>query len=116
MNRFSPRLIGRPAPDMAVSVRNRIFLALPAPDRARLLAQTQPVTLQVGDVVRETGARAEQIYFPTSAVISSLYTMEDGMTVELGLVGNDGVLGLPVFLGGESAPTRDVAVVSGEAL
>jgi CRP-like cAMP-binding protein len=95
--------------------RNRIFLGLPPPDRARLLAALQPVTFALGDVVSESGGRIDYIYLPTTCVVSSLYTTESGATAEMGLVGNDGVVGVPLFLGLDTAPNKAVAVVAGRA-
>ena len=95
--------------------RNRILCGLPPQDRARLLASLQPAHFSLGDVLYESGARQEHIYFLTTCVVSSLYTTEDGATAEMGLVGNDGVVGMPLFLGGETSPSKAVVVVAGSA-
>jgi CRP-like cAMP-binding protein len=95
---------------------NRILHGLPPQDRARLLAAMQPVSFSLGDVVCESGAQIEYIYFPTSAVVSSLYTTEDGASTEMFLVGNDGLVGVSSFLGGAVAPNSDVVIVGGDAL
>jgi CRP-like cAMP-binding protein len=107
-----------PAPPLqpAGALANRILGGLPLQDRARLLLSLQPVTLELGDVVCEAGARMEHVYFPTTSVMSLLYTMEDGATAEMGLAGNDGMLGLALFLGGETTPARTAVVVGGGAL
>ena len=94
---------------------NRILCGLPPQDRARLLAGLQPVSFALGDVVYESGDRQDHIYFPTTCVVSSIYTTEDGATAEIGLVGNDGVVGMPLFLGGETSPNKGVVVVTGSA-
>jgi CRP-like cAMP-binding protein len=99
---------GRPA--------NRILQGLPPSDRARLIGAVQPVAFTLGDVVCEAGKPLDYIYFPTTAVVSSLYTTEDGATTEMFLVGNDGVVGVSSFLGGGITPNQDVVVVAGEAL
>jgi len=96
--------------------KNRILRALPPPDRSRLIAVLRPVTLELGDVIGEPGQRVSHMYFPTTAVVSSLYTTEDGETAEMGLVGNDGVVGLSLFLGGEATPNQATVVVAGDAL
>src|SRR5262249_43521336 len=103
------------SPELSGPIRNRILLRLPPPDRARLVAALHPVTFALGDAVCESGGRMEYIYFPTTCVVSTLYTMEDGATVEMGLVGTDGVAGVHLFLGGDTIPNRVVAVVGGEA-
>jgi CRP-like cAMP-binding protein len=72
--------------------------------------------LALGDVVYESGERMEHIYFPTSAVVSLIYTMEDGGTAEMGLVGNEGVVGIALFLGGDTTPSQAVVQVAGGAL
>ena len=95
--------------------RNRILCGLPPQDRARLLAALQPAHFTLGDVLYESGARQEYIYFLTTCVVSSLYETEDGATAEMGLVGNDGVVGMPLFLGGETSPSKAVVVVAGSA-
>jgi CRP-like cAMP-binding protein len=107
-------------PDAALQpagpARNWILRQLPPQDRARLLAALQPVTFGLGDVIFEPGCRMDHIYFPTTAVVSLLYTTEEGATAEMGLAGDDGVVGVPLFLGGDAAPHRAVAVVAGDAL
>jgi CRP-like cAMP-binding protein len=95
---------------------NRILQGLPPSDRSRLIGAVQPVAFTLGDVVCEAGKPLDYIYFPTTAVVSSLYTTEDGATTEMFLVGNDGVVGVSSFLGGGITPNQDVVVVAGEAL
>lgn len=102
--------------DTQPAAGNRILLGLPPPDRARLLAAMQTVTFAIGDVVCESGARLDYIYFPTTAVVSSVYTTETGASAEMGLAGNDGVVGVSLFLGRDTTPYRDVVVVAGLAL
>ena len=81
-----------------------------------MVAALQPVTCELGEVVAEPGMPCEHIYFPTTAVVSSLYTTREGATAEMGLVGNDGVVGVSLFLGGEPAPTQATVIVAGEML
>jgi CRP-like cAMP-binding protein len=96
-------------------VRNRILSRLPPDAQERLLAVLQPVTWALGDVVYGSGEQLAHIYFPTSSVVSLLYTMEDGSTAEMGLAGNDGVVGVALFLGGGTTPNRAVVQVAGQA-
>jgi CRP-like cAMP-binding protein len=96
--------------------RNVLLGALSPADRERLRADLRPVTLLSGQVLSEPGERIHSCYFPTSAVVSLLYTMRDGSTVEMALVGREGVLGLAAYLGRESACSRAITVVSGSAL
>jgi CRP-like cAMP-binding protein len=108
-------LASNPSPESGGPARNSILGALPAPDRVRLGSALQPVAFDLGDVISEPGRRMDYIYFPTTAVVSSLYTTEDGATAEMGLAGNDGVVGVSLFLGGEAPPNRTVVIVAGDA-
>jgi CRP-like cAMP-binding protein len=95
--------------------RNCLLGALPAYERERLLPHLEPVSLSLGQVVYEPGERMEHCYFPTNAVVSLLYTMHDGSTAEMGLIGNEGMLGVALFLGGNSTCGRAVVPVAGDA-
>jgi CRP-like cAMP-binding protein len=76
----------------------------------------QRVNFLLGDVVYESGGSLEYVYFPTTCVVSLLYTLEDGTTTEIGLVGNDGMVGVALFLGGDTTPNRAVVQIAGDAL
>jgi len=95
--------------------RNRILSGLPAQERERLLPTLKPVTFALGEVVYESGGHLEYMYFPTTSVVSLLYTMEDGSTAEMGLAGNDGVVGVALFLGGDTTPNRAMVQIAGGA-
>lgn len=97
------------------SFGNRLLSALPAEEYQRLLPDLQPVTFSLGDVVYELSEHLDYLYFPTTSVISLLYTMEDGSTAEMGLIGNEGVVGVALFLGGDTTPNRAVAQIAGSA-
>ena len=103
-----------PARESSGPARNVVLRGLPPPDRARLVNALQPVRFDLGDVIAEPGRRLDYIYFPTTMVVSSLYTTEDGATAEMGLTGNDGVVGVSLFLGGDVTPSRAVVVVAGD--
>jgi CRP-like cAMP-binding protein len=96
--------------------QNRLIATLPAAVSDRLRPNLQPVTLALGEVVYEAGSRPEYVYFPTGAVVSLLYTMEDGATAEVGLTGNDGIVGVALFLGGDTTPNRAIVQIAGGAL
>ena len=83
------------------SFDNRLLAALPQEVYGRLCSALDPVAFALGDVVYDTGARLAHIYFPTTCVVSLIYTMEDGATAEMGLVGNEGAVGIALFMGGE---------------
>lgn len=97
-------------------LQNTLLRALPPADLNRLVSSLQPVTLSLGEVLYESGERIEYCYFPTGAVVSSVYTTEDGATAEMDLVGKDGMLGIPVVLGGDSTHGRAVGLIEGAAL
>jgi CRP-like cAMP-binding protein len=97
-------------------VGNLILSALPSCEYDRLVSPQDLVTFSLGDVVYESGGPLEYVYFPTTCVVSLLYTMENGMTAEMGLVGNDGMVGIALFLGGDTTPNRAVVQIAGGAL
>lgn len=94
---------------------NLLLCALPEPHRRHLLTLLQPVTFFPGEILYEPGERIRYCYFPTNCVISLLYSTEDGATAEMGLVGNEGVFGVAAFLGGESAYSRALVPMAGNA-
>ena len=97
-------------------IENRLLSALPREECERLLPNLQLVTFSLGHVIYESGAELEWIYFPNTSIISLIYTMEDGSTAEMGLAGNDGVVGVALFLGGDTAPNQAIVQVAGNAL
>lgn len=103
-------------PGTRQSVQNHLLLALCGGDRSPLILKQQSAALLVGQTLHEPGDRLEYVYFPTSSVISFVYTMQDGSTAETGLVGNDGVVGIELFLGGETTPNRAIVQIAGQAL
>jgi CRP-like cAMP-binding protein len=100
----------------SLPTENRLLAALPREEYQRLVADLQPVTFSLGEVVYESGGRLDYIYFPTTSVVSLLYAMEDGSVAEAGLVGNDGVVGVALFLGGDTTPNRAVVQLGGGAV
>jgi CRP-like cAMP-binding protein len=97
------------------SAENRLLAALPDEVFDRLLPHLQPVSFALGGVVYESSEQMEHLYFPTTCIVSLLYTMTDGATAEMGLVGNDGVVGIALFMGGNTVPNRAVVQVAGDA-
>ena len=100
----------RPSPRARQPV-NRLLAALPAEEYERLSPHLEPVSFSLGETVYESGERMEHVYFPTDSIVSLLYTMLDGATAEMGLVGREGVVGIALFMGGDTMPNR--AVVQG---
>ena len=97
-------------------VGNWLLDALPNVDYERLLDDLHPVSLSLGDVLYESGVQMEYAYFPTTFHASVLYTMINGATAEMGLVGNEGVLGVALFMGGDTTPNRAVVQGAGQGL
>jgi CRP-like cAMP-binding protein len=104
------------APDSSPPADNRLLAALPAEDYARLLPGLTPITFTLGEVVYESQGQMEHVYFPTTSHVSLLYTMIDGSTAEVGLVGNEGLVGIALFMGGDTTPNQAIVQGSGEAL
>jgi len=94
---------------------NDVLSALPLEEYTCLLPNLELLTFDLGKVVYESGERLNYIYFPTTSVVSILYIMEDGATAEMGLVGRDGVVGIALFLGGQTTPNRAVVQIAGGA-
>jgi CRP-like cAMP-binding protein len=94
--------------------RNQLLAALPAADWARWQPQLEAVTLQQGQVLCEAGAAPSSLIFPTTAIVSLLYTTQDGESAEFAVVGNDGVVGVSLFMGGHATPARAVVQSAGE--
>lgn len=103
------------ASDCHSAVANRLLSTLPVEEVEHLLPSLEPVTFALGKVVCEPGERLNNVYFPTTSVVSFLHTMADGATAETGLVGNDGMVGITLVLGGETTPNRAVVQVAGDA-
>src|SRR5947207_7710681 len=98
------------------AVENRLLAALPAAEYDRLLPQLQPVEFTLGEVVYEFAGQLDYLFFPTTSIVSLLYTMENGTSAEMGLTGNDGVVGIALFMGGGTMPNRAVVQSAGSAL
>ena len=96
-------------------LENHLLSALPAEEYKRLVSSLQPVTFRLGEVLYESGGLLNHVYFPTTAVVSLVYAMQDGMTAEMGLTGNEGVVGVALFLGGDTTPNRAVVQIAGNA-
>jgi CRP-like cAMP-binding protein len=101
---------------MSAPAVNRILERLPREERTRLIPELQEATLSLGDVVYESGGRLDYVCFPTSCIVSLIYTMEDGAVAEMGLVGNDGMVGVALFMGGDTVPNRAVVQLAGTAI
>ena len=95
---------------------NRLLAALPDDDYQRLLPHLAGVHFDLGEVVYEFAAQLDYVYFPTTAIVSLLYTMENGSSAEMGLTGNDGIVGISLFMGGGTMPNRAIVQSAGGAV
>jgi CRP-like cAMP-binding protein len=89
---------------------------LPPDEYERLLPHLEQVFFALGEVIYESGGRQEFIYFPTTAIISLLYMMQNGSSAEMGVAGNEGLVGIALFMGGDTVPNRAVVQSAGNAL
>jgi len=102
---------------MAVSPdprKNELLAALPDAEFQRWLPQLEWVDMPLGQVVYESGGTLSHVYFPTTSIVSLLYVMENGASAEIAVVGHEGVVGISLFMGGESTPSRGVVQSAGE--
>jgi CRP-like cAMP-binding protein len=95
--------------------RNRILAALDPESYARIEPHLESAPLALGQVLHQPGSRMHHVYFPTTAIVSLLYVMENGASAEIAVVGKDGVLGISLFMGGETAPNWAVVQSAGES-
>lgn len=94
---------------------NRLLNAFPDSCKKALFSQLKLETLPLGKVLYESGQNLSSVYFPTDSIVSLLYVMEDGASAEISVVGNEGVVGIAVFMGGQSTPNRAVVQSAGYA-
>ncbi|HUE94671.1 Crp/Fnr family transcriptional regulator [Pseudomonas sp.] len=95
--------------------RNTLLAALPSEVQQRLFPHLELVSLPLGMVLYESGDTMRHVYFPTDSIISLLYVMESGASAEISVVGNEGVVGIALFMGGESTPSRAIVQSGGHA-
>jgi len=97
--------------------RNNFLLdALPDPEWQRWQQVLEKVEMPLGQVLYESGATLPHVYFPTTSIVSLLYVMENGASAEIAVVGNEGLVGVSLFMGGESTPSRAVVQSAGHGL
>src|SRR6267143_792020 len=93
--------------------RNQLLAALPHAEWLRWLPQLEPVEMPLGRVLYESGNKLTHVYFPSTSIVSLLYVMEDGASAEIAVVGREGVVGISLFMGGESTTSRAVVQSAG---
>ena len=93
--------------------QNHLLAALPADEFARLSPHLELVPMPLGEALYESGGRLQHVYFPTTSIVSLLYVLADGASPEIAIVGNEGILGISLFMGGETTPSRAVVQSAG---
>lgn len=94
--------------------KNHLLAALPDDEWDRWLPHLESIDLRLGQVLYEPGNTLRHVYFPTSAIVSLLYVMQDGASAEIAVVGHEGIVGISLFMGGESTPSRAVVQSAGQ--
>jgi CRP-like cAMP-binding protein len=95
--------------------QNHLLGALPTSDYERVASHLELIPMNLGDVLYESGVKLQYVYFPTTCIISLLYVMEDGASAEIAIVGNEGILGISLFMGGNTTPSRAIVQSAGHA-
>jgi CRP-like cAMP-binding protein len=95
---------------------NRLLAALPRAEYARLRPHLKKVSLPLKDILYEANGPIPHVFFPLNGVVSLVIIMDGGVSLEVGTIGNEGIVGTPIFLGSASSPTRAISQVPGEAL
>jgi len=95
--------------------QNHLLAVLPADERERLFPHLEFVPMPLGDVLYESGRELRHVYFPTTSIVSLLYVLIDGASAEIAVVGNEGIVGVSLFMGGETTPSRAVVQSAGHA-
>src|SRR6201997_581274 len=95
--------------------QNYLLASLSEPERARLYPHLQLVPLPLGSVLYEPGDLLRHVYFPTDSIVSLLYVLADGASAEISVVGNEGLIGIALFMGGETTPSRAIVQSAGYA-
>ena len=99
-----------------IALKNHLLAALPVDEFERIEPTLEIVSLPLGKVLYESGDKMTHIYFPTTAIISLLYVMQNGGTAEIGIAGNNGLVGIALFMGGETTSNRAVVQSAGDAV
>jgi CRP-like cAMP-binding protein len=94
-------------------LENHLLAALPDAEWQRWLPQLEPIEMPLGQVLYESGTSLTHVYFPTTSIVSLLYVMENGASAEIAVVGNEGIVGISLFMGGESTTSRAVVQSAG---
>lgn len=111
---MTPRLPPAPLMNSPHDPRqNHLLAALPADEYACILPNLELVSMPLGEALYEAGSQMRHVYFPTTSIVSLLYVMEDGASAEIAIVGNEGIVGVSLFMGGETTTSRAVVQSAG---
>ncbi len=102
-------------PSSSPSIRNRLLGSLPAADYQQLLPHLELVSLPLGETLYDPGEQLHHAYFPTTAIVSLQYILESGASAEVAGVGNEGLVGISLFMGGDTTPSSAVVQTAGQA-
>jgi len=93
--------------------QNYLLDALPSAEYERIASRLELIPMELGEVLYESGSQLRHVYFPTTSIVSLMYVMEDGASAEIAMVGNEGILGISLFMGGDTTPSRAVVQSAG---
>jgi CRP-like cAMP-binding protein len=96
--------------------KNHLLAALPEAEWQRWLPQLEAIEMPLGQVLYESGSSLSYVYFPTTSIVSLLYLLENGASAEIAVVGNEGIVGVSLFMGGETTPSRAVVQSAGHGV
>jgi CRP-like cAMP-binding protein len=102
-------------PEQPTPQHNRLLAALPIEVQSRVFPHLEPVALPLGKILYESGDTLRHVFFPSDSIVSLLYVMESGASTEISVVGNEGIIGVALFMGGESMPNRAIVQSAGTA-
>ncbi len=102
-------------PDLPTPLANHLLAAFPDSEQHRIIPHLESVWLPLGMALYESGEELYSVYFPTTVIISLLYELEDGASAEISIVGNEGIVGIALFMGGGTVPYRAVVQSAGYA-
>jgi CRP-like cAMP-binding protein len=102
-----------PMPIPLPACDNRLLAALPAADYSRIAPHLEVVPMLLGGSIYESGSQLNHVYFPSTSIVSLLYVMENGASAEIAVVGNEGIVGISLFMGGNTTPSRAIVQSAG---
>jgi len=100
-------------PSLSDIKKNHLLASLPPAELARWVPMLEPAEMPLGQVLHESGSPMAHVYFPTTSIVSLLYVLQNGASAEIAVVGNEGLVGVSLFMGGETTPSRAVVQSAG---